>query len=247
MYSYLSLLFCLLGTVSSFQLHSKLYLQPTWLSMSNTDSENSEKPLIPPRYEKKLPLKAKWLPIVNMKAPALLDGTLAGDVGFDPCGFSKSKNALYWMREAEIKHSRLAMLAAVGWPLSELWHKGIADFFHLDSILATGDKAPSILNGGLSSVYASGILMMSVIIAGYLENKSMNNGEIFWNAEKPEGYVPGNYNFDPLNLYTTKGNKKEMETAEIKHGRLAMIAITAYVAQEAVTGLPVVQQTPYLF
>ena len=25
-----------------------------------------------------------------------------------------------WMREAEVKHSRLAMLAAAGWPISEL-------------------------------------------------------------------------------------------------------------------------------
>jgi hypothetical protein len=38
-----------------------------------------------------------------------------------------------------------------------------------------------------------------------------------------------------------------METAEIKNGRLAMIAISAFVFQEAATGLPVVQQTPFLF
>lgn len=53
--------------------------------------------------------------------------------------------------------------------------------------------------------------------------------------------------FDPLNLYDVKGGKKAMETAEVKNGRLAMIAITAYAFQEAATGLPVVQQTPYLF
>jgi hypothetical protein len=39
--------------------------------------------------------------------------------------FSKSPENAIWMREAEIKHCRLAMLAAAGWPLSELWHKGI--------------------------------------------------------------------------------------------------------------------------
>ena len=151
------------------------------------------------------------------------------------------------MREAETKHARLAMLAAAGWPLSELWHKNIASVFQLDSILASNDRAPSILNGGLSSVYASGMLMMSIIIAGYLEGKAMNSGEVFWNSEKPEGYVPGNYNFDPLGLYNKRGDKKAMETAEIKNGRLAMIAITAFAIQEAVTGLPVVQETPYLF
>jgi hypothetical protein len=48
-----------------------------------------------------------------MERPAALDGTLAGDVGFDPLGFAKSKNDLMNYREAEIKHARLAMLAAV--------------------------------------------------------------------------------------------------------------------------------------
>ena len=213
-------------------------------SESDTSIAYTKEPL---KYDKKLPLKAKWFPFGNMKAPELLDGTLAGDVGFDPCGFAKSKSALYWMREAEIKHSRLAMLAAVGWPLSELWHKPIAEFLQLDSILASGDKAPSILNGGLSSTYASGMLIFSMLVAGYLENKALNSGEIYWNSEKPANYTPGDYKFDPYNLYTIRGDKKQMETAEIKHGRLAMIAITAYVVQEFVTGLPVVQQTPYLF
>jgi hypothetical protein len=111
------------------------------------------------------------------------------------------------MREAEIKHARLAMLAAVGWPISELWHKNIASVFGLQSILASNDKAPSLLNGGLSNVWATAILMMSIIIGGILEGKAMNSGEIFWGADKPVGYVPGNYGFDPLNLYKARGLK----------------------------------------
>ena len=69
---------------------------------------------IPPA-PKKVALPAKWLPVGGYKAPLILDGTLAGDVGFDPIGFAKSTKTLYWMREAEVKHGRLAMLAAVGW------------------------------------------------------------------------------------------------------------------------------------
>jgi hypothetical protein len=38
-----------------------------------------------------------------------------------------------------------------------------------------------------------------------------------------------------------------MEEAEIKNGRLAMIAISAFVFQEFASKLPVVQETPYLF
>jgi len=38
-----------------------------------------------------------------------------------------------------------------------------------------------------------------------------------------------------------------MEEAEIKHCRLAMVAITAYVTEEAVSKAPVTVETPYLF
>merc|ERR1719199_1248113 len=42
-------------------------------------------------------------------------------------------------------------------------------------------------------------------------------------------------------------NRKEMETAEIKNGRLAMLAITGFAIQEAIYGTPVVDQTPLFF
>ena len=42
---------------------------------------------------------------------------MAGDVGFDPLGLSNIDDVgidLYWLREAEIKHARVAMLAVAG-------------------------------------------------------------------------------------------------------------------------------------
>ena len=91
------------------------------------------------------------------------------------------------------------------------------------------------------------MLVMSILIAGYLEAKSMNDGYVFWGAQKPEGYTPGTLGFDPLSLYRARKTKKSMEEAEIKNGRLAMIAISAFVFQEFATKLPVVVETPYLF
>lgn len=56
--------------------------------------------------------------------PSKLDGSLAGDEGFDPLGLSELDDALgldlYWMREAELKHCRVAMLATVGFVGQEL-------------------------------------------------------------------------------------------------------------------------------
>lgn len=202
---------------------------------------------VPPPPKKAV--NAKWFPFGGVKAPLLLDGSLAADSGFDPLNLgSGSMKTLLWMREAEIKHARLAMLGAAGWPISELLHKEIASTLGLPSILASNDRVPSLLNGGLSNSYATLALMVSIVVAGYLEGQAMNEGSVFWGREKPAGYEPGNFSFDPLRLYNFRGkDKKAMATAEIKNGRLAMVAITIYAYSEFLTGLPVTQQTPYLF
>ena len=72
-----------------------------------------------------------------LKRPPALDGSHAGDYGFDPLGFTEQYD-LYTMQESELRHARLAMLAVVGWPLSEL----VAP----DWMLQDG-RAPSVLNG----------------------------------------------------------------------------------------------------
>merc|ERR1719345_473910 len=66
-------------------------------------------------------------------APATLDGSLIGDVGFDPVGFSTcnmaeffdkgatdSMSNVQWMREAEIAHGRIAQLAVLGFIIPAL-------------------------------------------------------------------------------------------------------------------------------
>jgi hypothetical protein len=80
--------------------------------------------------------RSKSIPF--LKQPPALTGVLPGDVGFDPVEFTsnwldkdwsqqivpdvwpdaierKPITTVEWMREAELKHSRLAMLAVVGW------------------------------------------------------------------------------------------------------------------------------------
>ena len=59
--------------------------------------------------------KSRSIPILSK--PKNLDGSMAGDEGFDPLGLSNIGDLgfdLYWMREAELKHCRIAMLAFVG-------------------------------------------------------------------------------------------------------------------------------------
>ena len=72
----------------------------------------------------------------------------AGDFGFDPLGWAEvgwglnegespqeRDDRLYAYREAELKHGRVAMLAAVGWPVSELFDGRLSERFALPSEL----------------------------------------------------------------------------------------------------------------
>ncbi|KAL7486711.1 hypothetical protein ACHAW6_012308 [Cyclotella cf. meneghiniana] len=176
--------------------------------------------------------------------PKLLDGTLPGDVGFDPFGFGGAdKESLMNMREAELKHSRLAMLAAVGWPLAELFDKKIAGFFGLEPALTSTGASPSVLNGGLDKIDPD----YWIIVAAFAGLAELANKETK-GAKGPKDYVAGDCGFDPLGLMPTdKEGKMAMQTKEIKHGRLAMMAILGYVVQEALYRVPVTAETPIFF
>ena len=178
-----------------------------------------------------------------LKCPAvLLESDLAGNVGFDPLGLASSEEQLLDYREAEIKHARLAMLAAIGWPVSELEDRDIASYFNAPSVLDDGDRVPSILNGGLEQIdprFWGFCLGMTAAIDMYGVSKSRRGS--------PD-YFPGNLGFDPLNLFPPdREGRENMKLAEIKHGRVAMLGVLGYVFEEYVTKMAVVDDTPILF
>merc|ERR1712232_207343 len=179
---------------------------------------------------------SKSLPF--LKQPQVMGGKI-GDRGFDPFNFASNEAAFGWQREAEIKHARIAMLATVGWVLSELSHNNIASQFGLKSILGASDKVPSILNGGLER--ANPLFFVGAIsAAAALEFISIKNN--FATGK------PGEFNFDPLRLGgNTEKEKFYMKEAELFNGRLAMLAITGFAIQEFVLNDAVVNQTPIFF
>jgi len=173
-----------------------------------------------------------------LKRPAHLNGSLPGDRGFDPLNFSSEASALDWYRNAEIKHGRLAMLATVGWPIAELTHNTVAAQFDLESTLGLQDKAPSVLNGGLGGTNPL-FWIAAIGAAAALEFVTTKNGD---------GQEPGDFGFDPLSL-TGTGFEQQffVQEAEIFNGRLAMLAITGFVAQEFTTNTAVIHETPFFF
>lgn len=183
-----------------------------------------------------LPAMSASLPF--MARPNALDGSMVGDVGFDPLGFAKNKDDLANYREAEIKHGRLAMLAAAGWPISELADKKIAATLGMAPILDSSDRVPSLLNGGLGKIspaYWIGVLGVAGLIdvLGQLRMKSDN-------------YQPGDFGLR-LGYPSDEAGQERMQLAELKNGRLAMIAIFGFAVQEFVTKQGVVDETPMFF
>ena len=160
-----------------------------------------------------------------------------------PFGFGGSdKASLMNMREAEIKHSRLAMLAVVGWPLAELWDKKIAAFLGISDALTSTGASPSLLNGGLDKIEPEYWIIV-VALAAIFESESNATKE-----EKGKAYVAGDCGFDPLNFFPEdKKDQFDMQTKELKHGRIAMMAILGFAAQEALYRIPVIAETPAFF
>jgi len=211
-------------------------------SSPTTDREVIE----PGRYDEMK--MSKTLPL--LQRPSALDGSHAGDVGFDPMGFSESQD-LYAMQEAEIRHGRLAMLAVVGWPVSEL----VGPKF----LLQEGGTAPSVLNG-FGHSYGISFLGVLAFFGAYgvfeyktaLRSTATNKFGLMHekDMEKVWKYgVAGDYNWDPLDLYSKLGDdcygRKGMRELEIQQGRYAMLGITAFALIEALTGTPIVKDNMF--
>ncbi len=174
----------------------------------------------------------------------------AGDFGFDPLGWAEvgwglnegesveeRDDRLYAYREAELKHGRLAMLAAVGWPLSELYDGRLSMRLGMRPELVNVDDsgvglAPSLLNGGLGQV-ATGYWGVALFLGAYWEGIGVRR--LKGRAREGQKRAPGDLGFDPLGLLPDKSapeRRKRMLEQELTHGRTAMLAIVGFAIQE---------------
>mmetsp|Transcript_92451 Transcript_92451/g.266956 ORF Transcript_92451/g.266956 Transcript_92451/m.266956 type:complete len:216 (+) Transcript_92451:257-904(+) len=171
--------------------------------------------------------------------PEVLDGSLPGDYKFDPFNFAKNEQDLKLYREAEVRHGRLAMLAAIGWPLAELFNKDIASEFHLPALISNNDLNPAVLNGNIGNVNPL-FFVAALTLGAVVESQTL-----FRNYEPR---MIGDVGFDPLNAYPKEPElQKKIAAAEIDNGRLAMLAVTSYAISEAVNHVGVVDATPQFF
>ncbi|CEM12879.1 unnamed protein product [Vitrella brassicaformis CCMP3155] len=197
--------------------------------------------------------------------PQIGDGTLVGDFGFDPLGLSKIADVGF-LRNAELKHGRLCMLAAVGLLAPELVQKP-AGFDGLEFVPAFSEMNPfkalfAMPPAGLMQILIA-IALIELNTAKFLWDPSMKmritdmsekerllvqtgNTRFLAGSARPQlaslgnevvmeksgmfSRVPGDLGFDPLGL-ADEGIREDWALAEIKHGRLAMLAVLGMLLQ----------------
>jgi hypothetical protein len=146
---------------------------------------------------------------------------------FDPLGFSNyaSDATLAWFRAAEIKHSRIAMMAAAGWMVQKNG-LGLIPYPVGDSFLS-GEHAGEVHTLSKDPFEAA----MQLPAGGWWQLFfSAGVIELWTEAQKPHYMKSGN--MMALSAFDGIGFKadEKMQLKELKNGRLAMIATMAYLA-----------------
>jgi hypothetical protein len=129
---------------------------------------------------------------------------------------------LPWFREAELKHGRAAMLATVGFLVPE--------FIRIPGEQFSFEAIPKVIDA--HDALPDSMIQIFLWIS-YLEAVSI---PALANMNEYDRR-PGDFSFDPLGFYPTDPEKqKQIQLAELKNGRLAMIAIGGMVTGAAITG-----------
>eukprot|EP00887_Chlorella_sp_A99_P006863 scaffold2.g6863.t1 len=174
-----------------------------------------------------------WAP--GVEPPPYLDGTLAGDYGWDPMGLGANPERLTWYYQGELQNGRWAMLGVAGILVQEVVRP---DVWWYNAGLP--ENIPDLEFGG--KVNLGGLLAWEFLLFHFVEVRrwvdikkhgSVNDDPIHAGraVANPELGYPG---FDPLGL--SKGDFKDLKTREIKNGRLAMVAFAAFTLQAQATG-----------
>ena len=143
---------------------------------------------------------------VFTKRTFFIGAPFVGNAGFDPLNLASDESSLVALRHAELKHGRLAMLAAVAWPVQELVHPVIVKELGCRDVLAgTHGCSPSIFVGGLDS--ATPVFFFALVLGALFEAPEVANRMKQGLAFNEYGLdsVAGDFQFDPLGLATDLG------------------------------------------
>ncbi|XP_047324571.1 photosystem I chlorophyll a/b-binding protein 5, chloroplastic [Impatiens glandulifera] len=179
-----------------------------------------------------------WLP--GLDPPPYLDGSLAGDFGFDPLGLGEDPASLKWYVQAELVHARFAMA-------------GVAGILFTDLIRVSGiSNLPVWYEAGATKFdFASttALFIVQLILMGFVETKRYmdftspgsqgKDTSFFFGLEAAleglEPGYPGGPLLNPLGIAKDIKNAHGWKLKEIKNGRLAMVAMLGIFVQASLT------------
>lgn len=182
--------------------------------------------------------------------PATLDGSLAGDAGFDPVGFSTAPFAKFfdsesddsmtdiqWLREAELAHGRIAQLAVLGFIVPPFFGTFPGNEW-------TGVDAYSYTNPLEAIDHVPGFAIFQILV--FMSWVELNRVQLI--AEQGSSRVPGDIKlgtadgWNPFNLDYSPEELRVKQTQEIKHCRLAMLGAFGLFCQAANSGKDIAEQ-----
>jgi Chlorophyll A-B binding protein len=170
-----------------------------------------------------------------------LPGAIAPFGYFDPLGFcnDRSLDGVKRFREAEVLHSRVAMMATVGYLIGEN-----------TPTIAFGFDHPIIANDQIPAVPLFGVMFPFFLLINIAEAYRASRGWVEPGLGSlftlREGYYPGDLGFDPLGLKPTNAaDFADMQAKELSNGRLAMLAAAGMCVQELVNGKPILEDLPF--
>merc|ERR1711920_466610 len=156
--------------------------------------------------------------------PQNLAGYVGEEAEFDPLGFSDTFD-MKWLREAELKHGRVCMLATVG-------------FFAQQWITIPGMKPTP---DAMKAVYTAppGALAALIFFAGYVESSSTGGKMTMLDMFEDSEREPGDLNFGKQFLLGKSEEEiKDLRLKELNNGRLAMMAFGGMVHHNLVVDGP---------
>mmetsp|Transcript_46245 Transcript_46245/g.100532 ORF Transcript_46245/g.100532 Transcript_46245/m.100532 type:complete len:465 (+) Transcript_46245:67-1461(+) len=156
-----------------------------------------------------------------LQKPMQLEGWV-GDKGFDPLSVTDAL-PVYLVREAELKHGRVCMLATVGWIATDLGVRFPGEVFQNvstlqahDAMVKAGLMQPFIATIGCLELYGGFLLLQ-----GLSEELPREAGDFFVGKQ----FLP-----------QEPAKATDMKLKELENGRLAMMAFSGIATAAALTG-----------
>jgi hypothetical protein len=161
-----------------------------------------------------------------------LPGSVAPFGQFDPLGISKDMGVgpIKKLREAEVTHGRVGMLAVLGFLVGENFHP-------LFNGAVTGPANSHLAQVQEVAPPFFAWLFISIMTAELARASTGWKSPTEETFALRENYYPGDIGFDPLGLKPTSAKDfATMQTKELNNGRLAMISAIGMIGQELATG-----------